>query len=115
MERLGIWTDVFDRLPVGEVRDAAAELDELGCGALWSGETTGREALSRAGILLAATRRMVVATGVASIYAREPTTAEAGRRTLDEAHPGRFLLGLGVSHPALVGARFRPPVAAMSA
>lgn len=115
MERLGIWTDVFDRLPIGEVRDTAAELDELGCGALWFGETTGREALSQAGILLAATRRMVVATGVASIYAREPATAGAGQRTLSEAHPGRFLLGLGVSHPALVGARFGPPVAAMRA
>jgi probable F420-dependent oxidoreductase len=115
MDRLGIWTDVFDRLPIGEVRDTAAELDELGCGALWFGEAGGREALAQAGILLAATRRMVVATGVASVYAREPATAAAGQRTLDEAHPGRFLLGLGVSHPALVGPRFGPPVATMRA
>jgi probable F420-dependent oxidoreductase len=115
VERLGIWTDAFDRLPVGEVRDAAAELDELGCGALWFGEAGGREAMAQAGILLAATRRMVVATGVAGIYAREPATAAAGQRTLDEAFPGRFLLGLGVSHPALVGPRFEPPVATMRA
>jgi probable F420-dependent oxidoreductase len=113
--RLGIWTDVFDRLPVGEVRDVAAELDDLGCGALWSGEAGGGDALTRAGTLLAATRRVVVATGVASIYARAATTAAAGRRALDEAFPGRFLLGLGVSHPALVGPRFGPPVATMRA
>jgi len=109
VERLGIWTDLFDRAPIGEVRERAAELDELGYGALWLPEIGGREALSQAAVVLAATRRMVVATGIASIHARTAEATAAGQRTLDDAYPGRFLLGLGV------GRWPGSPVAAMRA
>jgi probable F420-dependent oxidoreductase len=119
LKQVGIWADGLDSRPINEVRAAAAEIEELGFGALWFPEITGREALSQAGILLAATRRMVVATGVASIYARDPVTMAAGHRTLTEAFPERFLLGLGVSHPTLVedvrGHRFGPPAQTMRA
>lgn len=115
--RIGIWAGGFDELPVAEVRAAAAAVEDLGYGALWFPETTGREAMTQAGILLSATRRIVVATGAASIYARDAVTTAAAQRTLDEAFPGRFLLGLAVGHPSLVedvrGHRFGPPLAAM--
>ena len=77
----------------------------------------GREAFSHAALMLAATKRMVVATGIASIYARDPMAMNGGWRTLSEAFPGRFLLGIGVSHQPAVellrGGEFRPPLAAM--
>ncbi|MER6306629.1 TIGR03620 family F420-dependent LLM class oxidoreductase [Streptomyces sp. NPDC001657] len=115
--RVGIWAGDFDRLSASEVRKAAAALEDLGFGTLWFPETTGREAMAQAAILLAATRQITVASGMTDIYARDPVTAAAAQRTLDEAFPGRFLLGLWASHPSLAedirGHRFGPPLATM--
>lgn len=93
--RLGIWTFAFDGLGHGPLTDTAAELDELGYGALWFGEAFGRDALTQAAFLLAATRRTVVATGIANIYLRTAFSLAAAERSLAEAYPGRFVLGLG--------------------
>jgi probable F420-dependent oxidoreductase len=117
--RVGIWAGEMDRYPAPAVRRAVAAIEDLGYPALWFPETTGREAMAQAALLLSATRQTVIATGTASIYARDAITAAAAQSTLAEAFPGRFLLGLGVSHPALVtdvrGHRFGPPVATMRA
>jgi probable F420-dependent oxidoreductase len=115
--RLGIWTAQFDFHPALVVRDAAAELESLGYGAVWLGENVGHEPLIEASILLAATRHLVAATGIASIYARDAGATTAAHLTLAEAYPGRFLLGVGVSHALLVERTRRgvygPPVASM--
>lgn len=103
--RVGIWTGQLDYLPAGELRAAAAEAEALGYGALWTGEAVGREVLTAAALLLGATRRMVVATGIANIWARDALAMAAGQRTLAEAHPDRFLLGIGVSHAPLLAVR----------
>ncbi|GGS84134.1 TIGR03620 family F420-dependent LLM class oxidoreductase [Nonomuraea spiralis] len=117
--RVGIWAGDMDRLSASALRQAAAAVEDLGFPALWFPETTGREAMAQAALLLSITRRTVVATGTAAIYARDAITTAAAQRTLAEAFPGRFLLGLGVSHPSLVtevrGHRFGPPVATMRA
>jgi probable F420-dependent oxidoreductase len=114
---VGIWTRQFEDHPAAEVREAAAELEELGYGAIWFGEAIGREAFTQAGLLLSATQRITVATGIANIYARDPVTMAAGHNTLSEAYPGRFVLGLGVSHAPLVeqlrGHRYQKPLATM--
>jgi probable F420-dependent oxidoreductase len=116
---IGIWTAQFDYQPAAKVREAAAELEQLGFAALWFPESVGRESLTHAALLLGATRRIVIATGIASIYARDPVTMAAGQNTLGEAYPGRFLLGLGVSHIPLVeqvrGHSYGKPVATMRA
>ncbi|HJT86201.1 MAG TPA: LLM class F420-dependent oxidoreductase, partial [Bryobacteraceae bacterium] len=115
--RIGIWTRQLEDQPAAKAQETAAELEQLGYGALWFGEAMGREAFSNAGLLLAGTRRMVIATGIANIYARDPVATAAGQKTLAEAYPGRFLLGLGVSHIPLVeqlrGHRYEKPVATM--
>jgi probable F420-dependent oxidoreductase len=103
--RVGLWTRQLDIQPAERVRATVAELEELGWGALWSWEVFGREALTNAGLLLAATRRMVVGTGIATIWARDPVAMAAAQRTLAEAYPGRFVLGIGVSHAPIVDAR----------
>ena len=59
---VGIWTSQFEHHPAVKVQEAVSELDELGYGAIWFGEAVGREALTHAGLLLAATRRIVVGT-----------------------------------------------------
>ena len=101
--RVGIWTSQLDYLTAPALRDTVQELEGLGYGALWFGENIGREPLTQAGLVLAATDRMVVATGIANIWARDPLAMVAAQATLAEAHPDRFLLGLGVSHERLVG------------
>jgi probable F420-dependent oxidoreductase len=116
---VGIWTMQFEHHPAGKVREAASELEDLGYGAIWFGESVGREALTHSGLLLAATRRIVVATGIANIYARDPVAMASGQKTLAEAYPDRFVLGLGVSHVPLVeqlrGHQYDKPVPRMRA
>ena len=116
---IGIWTRQLEDQPAAKAQEAAAELEQLGFGAIWFGEAYGREAFTHAGLLLAATRRIVIATGIANIYARDPVTMAAAQKTLAEAYPDRFVLGLGVSHVPLVeqmrGHRYEKPVPTMRA
>jgi len=115
--RMGVWTYHLNYQPAPNVREVAAELEELGYGALWIGESIYREPLTHAGFLLSATSRMVIATGIANIWARDPFTMAAAQLTLSEAYPERFLLGLGVSHARLVegirGHQYQQPFTAM--
>lgn len=99
---VGIWTAQLEFQRAAGAREAAAELDDLGYGALWVPEAVGREVISHAAVLLDATERMVVASGVANIYNRTPTAAAYAQRLLADDSGGRFLLGLGVSHGPMV-------------
>ena len=112
----GLWTIQLEGLPSGALRETVQEIEALGWPALWIPETFGREALSASALLLSATERLVVVTGIATIWGRDPSTAAMGHRTLTEAFPERFAFGLGISHPNLVGARghtWAKPVTAM--
>ena len=96
--RVGIWTFALDRQPIARRPEIAAELEELGYGAVWLPEVAGRDPFVHAGLLSRRTERLTVATGIATIYGRDPLTMSSGWKTLTEAFPDRFLLGLGVSH-----------------
>ncbi len=100
--RVGIWYGSIDALPTPEARRAAQLVEELGFGALWVAEAVGRDPFVSSAVLLSATTNLKLATGIANIYARDPMTMVAGQKTLAEAFPGRFLLGIGVSHGHLV-------------
>ncbi len=100
--RVGIWYGSIDALPTPEAQRAAQVVEELGFGALWVAEAVGRDPFVSSAVLLSATSTLCLATGIANIYARDPMTMVAGQKTLAEAFPGRFLLGLGVSHAHLV-------------
>lgn len=115
---VGVWLGSLSGLPAHETAAAAREIEQLGYGALWFGEALGKEAYTHAGLLLAATERIVVATGIANIWVRDASATRAAAETLGEAHPGRFLLGLGVSHAPLVDMRghdYGRPLSAMRA
>jgi len=100
--RVGIWYGTIDALATSDARRAAATIEDLGFHALWLAEAVGRDPFVSASVLLSATERLPIATGIANIYARDPMTMVAGQKTLAEAYPGRFLLGMGVSHGHLV-------------
>lgn len=99
--RVGIWQGVLDGHPAGRVRDEVAALDEQGWPCVWIPETVSRDPFVSAAVMLGATERLTIATGIASIWARDPMTTQNASLTLNEAYDGRFLLGLGVSHHTL--------------
>jgi len=111
---VGVWTIDLDRLPVAAARAYLRALESFGFGALWIGEGLGsREAFANAGVLLAASQQLIIATGIANIWARDAIAMANGARTLVDAYPDRFLLGIGVSHAPTVkmrGQRYGRPV-----
>ncbi|MFI9645478.1 LLM class F420-dependent oxidoreductase [Streptomyces sp. NPDC052040] len=110
--RYGIWSVGLrseDPAMSGEVADSAAELEQLGFGALWLG---GSSAVRHAVPLIEATSRIVVATGIQSIWQYGAAETAVDLAALEKARPGRFLLGLGVSHARLTEG-YRRPYSAM--
>lgn len=114
--RLGIWC-ATDSLSAAETARFARTVEDLGYGALWQPEGFGRDVTVLASWLLAQTSRLVVASGIASIYARDAQSAHSAQQGLAEQSQGRFLLGLGVSHAPAVermrGHEYGKPLAAM--
>ena len=117
--RIGAWVGAFAVAPSREARPAAREIEELGYDTLWYPEGLGtRESFANGAVLLAATDRIRVASGIANIWARDAVAAANAARVLSDASDNRFLLGLGVSHPRQVDPRghaYRRPVATMRA
>ncbi|QIJ62933.1 LLM class F420-dependent oxidoreductase [Streptomyces sp. JB150] len=110
--RYGIWSVGLrgeDPARAGERAEAAAELEELGFGAVWLG---GNSAAEHAAPLLKATSALTVGTSIQSIWQHEPADSAASFAELHSAHPGRFVLGLGVSH-ARLAAQYRRPYSAL--
>ena len=97
----------------------AQRTEELGYAALWYPEVMAYEAFSLGSFLLGYTEKLIIASGIANIYARDAAATKQGQHTLTKLYGGRFLLGLGVSHVPLVedarGHKYRPPIAAMRA
>src|SRR6478609_8447731 len=119
LSRIGVWLGPLSLRSAAETREFAPELEELGYGAIWFGEGVGtKECFTQASTLLGWTRRAVVATGIMNLYARDPMAAANGARALADAYPGRFVLGLGVSHAPAVerrGSTYGKPLSTMRA
>jgi probable F420-dependent oxidoreductase len=115
--RLGAWTFALDQQPMARAQELAAEFEDMGYDAIWIPEAVGRDPFVSAALLLSRTERITVATGIATIYARDAMAMNGCWQAVSEASPGRFLLGLGVSHQPLVegmrGGKYRPPLTAM--
>lgn len=99
--KIGIWT-WLDHLAADEAAALAERAEGWGYSALWIPEAVGRDPFSLIGFLAARTERMIYATGIANIYARDPMATKAIWKTVSELAPNRFILGLGVSHQHLV-------------
>lgn len=115
--RIGAWSFEAERLSASAARDYVRALEGLGIDVLWIPEALGsKEVFAHAALLLAASERVVIATGIANMWARDATAMANGARALAEAYPGRFLLGVGVSHAPVVrmrGASYEKPVESM--
>jgi probable F420-dependent oxidoreductase len=115
--RIGVWSSALLQPTRDETRAALARVADAGYTTAWFPERPfGSEAMSEAGVLLAASERLNVATGIASIWARDGAAAANGARTLARVYDGRFALGLGVSHAPAVAMRghdYSRPLTAM--
>jgi probable F420-dependent oxidoreductase len=116
---IGVWSWALQRLAATKAGSAARAFEEQGYRVAWIPESVdNKEIFSHAAILLAATSRLVVATGIANIHARDPMAMANGSKALAEAYPGRFVLGLGVSHgpsATVRGGTYGRPVETMRA
>jgi probable F420-dependent oxidoreductase len=112
--RYGIWSVGLrneDPARRGELAEAAAELEQLGFGTVWLG---GSSAARHAVPLIEATSTLTVGTSIQSIWQYEAAESAADYAAVEAAHPGRFLLGLGVSHAKLAD-QYRRPYSALVA
>jgi probable F420-dependent oxidoreductase len=114
--RLGVWT-WLDAFSAPEAAEFGGQLEEWGYSALWIPEAVGRDPFSFLGYLAGQTETLVLATGIANIYARDPMAMNAIHQTMGEIAPDRFVLGLGVSHSHLVtgvrGHEYKKPLSTM--
>ena len=100
---VGVWLGALRPAPVDQERQAVRRIEDLGYGSIWTGEGIGgKEAFSHQALLLASGARMVTGTGIANVWARHPAAMEGGAATLGASYPGRFILGIGVSHAPMV-------------
>jgi probable F420-dependent oxidoreductase len=117
--RVGVWSFALQRMSALDAGAAVHQFELNGYPVVWIPESLGsKELFSHAGILLALTERLVLASGIANIYARDPMAMANGARALGEAYPGRFILGNGVSHAPSVakrGSSYGRPVETMRA
>ena len=90
-----------DGLAVRELESFAQRIEALGYDSIWVTEFTGRDPYTTAAHLLARTEQIKIATGIANVYSHDAIVAAQNRQTLAELSDGRFVLGLGVSHPPM--------------
>ncbi len=105
-----------DSFAVRDLEAFAQRIESLGFDSFWVTEFTGRDPYATAAHLLARTERIKIATGIANVYSHDAMVAAQNRQTLAELSDGRFVLGLGVSHPpmaAMHGLDWVPPAKKM--
>jgi probable F420-dependent oxidoreductase len=114
--KLGVWAFI-DEMTAPQAVQFAQQLEQWGYSTLWIPEAVGRDPFSIISFLAAHTRKLIFATGIANIYARDPMAMNAIHKTVSELAPGRFMMGLGVSHAPLVkdirGHDYQKPVTTM--
>ncbi len=116
---VGVWSGILLGTPVDEERAAVRRIEALGYGSLWSGEVVGgKDTFAHAAVVLSSSRSIVFGTGIANLWARHPATMQGAASVVAEAWPGRFVLGLGVSHAPLIdptGQQYAQPLAKVAA
>ncbi|WP_230592111.1 LLM class flavin-dependent oxidoreductase [Rhodococcoides fascians] len=111
--RIGVWWN-SEPWPIPDAQNMVREIEALGYGSLFMPEGSGKDVMVQSAAFLGATESLVIGTGIANVHVRIPTAAESGARTLTALYPGRFVLGLGVSHAPFVertlGGEYRKPL-----
>ncbi len=91
--RYGVWLGTRSLAP-----GLAAQIESLGYGAAWIGGSPDAD-LAWVEPALKQTTSLQLATGIVNIWAAPAATVAESYQRIESAHPGRFLLGIGVGHP----------------
>ncbi len=101
-----------DMMSPGDLVDYVRRLEALGYDSVWIPDMFGREIYVTCGYLLDNTTTIKVASGIAHVYGRDAIASAQAARTLSELSGGRFIHGVGISHPPaaeLRGLTWEPP------
>lgn len=90
--RFGVWTGA----PVSP--EQAVEIERLGYGTVWVGASPAAD-LAFVDPILEKTETLQVATGIVNIWTADAREVAESYHRIEDAYPGRFLLGVGVGHP----------------
>jgi probable F420-dependent oxidoreductase len=111
---IGVWSPRLRGTDPSEAAEAAAELEEIGYGAIWVPGHAPNDLEDRLRVLLASTKRIAVATGILDIWTHPPATTAAVRARVVSDFGERFVLGVGVGHAPLLGPGvYQRPLSAM--
>ena len=108
--KIGVWTS-YRPFGIERAGEAAKLVEHLGYGTWWVGASPHVPDIRP---ILDATSTLVAATGILNIWSNDPAQTAAQDAELRAAHPGRFLLGVGVGHPEATS-DYRRPLTAMRA
>jgi probable F420-dependent oxidoreductase len=90
--RFGVWT-------FGAVKpEQAVEIEKLGYGAVWIGGSPAGD-LNYVEPILERTETLAVATGIVNVWTAPANEVAEAYHRIEDAYPGRFLLGIGIGHP----------------
>ncbi|MEU4606917.1 LLM class F420-dependent oxidoreductase [Kribbella sp. NPDC023972] len=95
--RFGVWHGPQHWGP-----ELAAGLEQAGYGALWLGASPDA-GLRAVEVLLASTNSVAVGTSIVNMWKSPAADVAASYHRLEDEHPGRFLLGVGIGHPERTG------------
>jgi probable F420-dependent oxidoreductase len=111
--RVGVWAMEMRFGDPAAIAGAAAELDALGYGALWIPGGIDDAVLGTVDMLLAATQRITICTGIINIWKQTPQDVAAWWQAQSPANQARVFLGLGISHGPIIGEDWMKPIARM--
>jgi probable F420-dependent oxidoreductase len=98
---LGIWMPSPSMIGI-EPESYARQIEAAGFTSVWYPGMNSAADLAAVEPALAATERLVLGTGIASVWTWQAAELAAAAERLETLYPGRFILGLGVSHAPLV-------------
>lgn len=90
--RYGVWTFGVPK------PEQAVEIEKLGYGAVWIGGSPAGN-LEYVEPILERTENLAVATGIINVWTAPADEVADAYHRVEDAYPGRFLLGIGVGHP----------------
>ena len=112
MKRWGI-TLPLQQIPIAQQRDIVAGLSDLGYTDAWSSEVNSCDAFTPLALASQWAPGLRLGTAITPIYTRGPALLAMSAATLESLAPGRFVLGIGSSSPAVVqqwnGVRLEKP------
>jgi 5,10-methylenetetrahydromethanopterin reductase len=104
--RIGIYTSAGPGASLGALLARFEQIDSAGFHTAWLGQLFDYDALTVLALAGRSTRRVELGSWVIPSYPRHPAALAQQALTAQSAASGRLVLGIGVSHSAVISDRF---------